>query len=251
MYQPNPLAIYPFLQYLYGGGGVGGGANPFFNIYSPAPPGNSQMNTWPTPPAGPGAMPPAMMPPPRPATTIPPQMTGGATPIGQVPPAPFGTVAAGQGGQGIPGAAGAATAPPAINPAAVPPFTATMPAPPALLGQQAQAPSGGGGAPTWVFRNGQYVNQATGQVGQPGNNDMVYLFGGGPGPNGSPIPYSQFIAQGYAGQPGGAAGPFTQTFGGGGGGDRGAPQMGGTQPGGPVERGGRVGPGGDLSPGQF
>jgi hypothetical protein len=201
MYQgANPAWMNPFLQYLLGGGGMGGGtsagANPFFNLYSPAPPGTSQTTALPTPMAGPGSFAPPIAPPPTSATIVPMPTATGAAPIGQIPPAPAGTVAAGQGSQAVPM--------PTVAAMAVPPFMATMPSPPTPLAPQALAGSGAGGtaaAPvTWEFQNGRYINVASGQPGQPSQNDLVRMQGG------TPMPYSQFQAQ-YLTLP--PAGPFT------------------------------------------
>jgi hypothetical protein len=207
-YQANPGAIYPFLQFLMRGAqlgqGANAGANPFFNIYSPAPPGTSQTTAWPLTPTGPGAAQvPPIMPPPSSATIVPPQTAPGAAPIGQIPPAPAGAIAAGQGAQGIPNAAGAGNVP-AINPAAVPPFTATTPPPPTSLMQPPQAPpTAVGGAPsgtsgqapgtagtTWMWQpgigGGTFTDPNTGRAGIPQAGDQIQVSGG------PVMSYSQF-----------------------------------------------------------
>jgi hypothetical protein len=260
--QSQMMQNYPFLQWLLGGGQGGNFArNPFLNIYQPlTAPGSSATTGYPTPPAGPGNPPPPIMPPPTSATIYPGQTAAGASPIGQIPPAPLGAVPAGGGSAGVPGAAGAGD----INPAAVPPFQSTVPSGPtpltgATMGGTAQMPQAAGTA-SWVYRNGQFVNPATGNTGQPGPTDIVQLSGGGPGPNGSGIPYSQFISQGYAGTAGafqaaqmaanqGAAQASPGTYGPPGIGPTAGTTMGGTLGPGGIERGyGSIGPG-DIQPG--
>jgi hypothetical protein len=183
MQQPqNPAWMSPFLQFLMQGGAQspGAGYNPFFNIYSPAPPGTSQTTTNPMPIAPPQAPPPPVMPPPSSATITPMLATPGVGPIGQIPPAPAGTVAAGQGGQGVAGAPAMG----AVNPAAVPPFAASMPLAPSLAptgssatgGTQPGSPQGA----TWMYNPGFQGGQFTinGRSGQPQAGDMIQIQGG-------------------------------------------------------------------------
>jgi hypothetical protein len=90
-----------------------------------------------------------------------------------------------------------------INPAAVPPFLTTTPTPPTPLmpGGTAQMPQAAGFS-TWTYMNGQFINPANGNPGQPGPADIIQLPGGGPGPNGMGIPYSQWVKQGFGQQAG-------------------------------------------------
>lgn len=238
----NPFLNYPFLQYLLSGGAMGpgtaGGYNPFFNLYAPAPPGTSQTTTYPSPMGGPGAVPPPLVPPPSSATVTPSMLAAGASPIGQIPPMPAGTVASGQNQQALFGGA--------VNPAAVPPFVATTPPAPNALGPAAAPPptgsTGTGGAQpvagqpaTWMwqpgFGGGQFI--MNGRAGTPQAGDMIQI------PGGPLMPYSQFL-QTY--------GP--PAVGGQGGRDLGAPNLGGTIGGGGQAigggqlSGGRMGPGG-------
>lgn len=183
MYQSNPFAMYPFLQYLLqsgGGGGGGAGANPFMRLYAPAPPGTSQTTAYPTIPTGPGAMPPPVMPPPSSVLASPMATAFGATPIGQVPPAPVGAVAAGQGGQGIPGGQGVpgAQGTGGVSPAAVPPFQAyTAPPPNPLVGAQQQNVQQGAAAATSPTP-GQTPPASSFQV-PPGAPPGTYAIGSG------------------------------------------------------------------------
>lgn len=194
----NPFTQFPFLQYLLSGANVGqganAGANPFFNLYSPAPPGTSQTTTFPSPIAGPGASPPPILPPPSSATIAPTPTAAGASPIGQIPPLPAGAVAAGQGQQGLP------IMPTGPSPAAVPPFMATTPQAPSMLapGQPTPAPTGSSGtggqqpasAPgaTWMWSPGFGGGQFTinGRAGVPAIGDMIQV------PGGPLMSYSQF-----------------------------------------------------------
>ena len=227
MYQAQQAQMMqnPFLQWLLSGGQGGQFArNPFLNLYQPTVgPGSSATTNFPTPPAAPGMPAPPILPPSSSATVYPGQQAVGASPIGVIPPAPIGAVPTGQGGSAVPGAAGMGD----INPAAVPPFVATTPQSPNPLGPAGQSGGGGaqtGGVTTWTYRNGQFFNQANGNVGTPASTDMVQLPGGGPGPNGAGITFAQWTAQGF-GMPG-TPGAFQQAqMGGQGGRDPGAPQM--------------------------
>lgn len=198
MYQPqNPAWMSPFLQFLMQGGAAsqGAGSNPFFNIYSPAAPGTSQTTNFPSPIAAPQAAPPPVTPPPSSATITPMLTAPGTGQVGQIPPTPAGSVAAGQGGQGVPGSAAMGPA----NPAAVPPFAATAP-PTGSSGTGGQQPGSPQGA-TWMYNPGFQGSQFTinGRAGTPQPGDMIQVQGG------PLMSWSQF--SNTYGAPGGGATP--------------------------------------------
>lgn len=204
----NPFQAFPWMQLLqppnpqslYAG-------NPFLNMYVPAPNPSALTLASQLPPAGPGGQPIPPAPPPTSATLTPAAAAPGAMPGAQAGLPPFAGMAPGipgAGGAGLPGTGGAIPTPPG-PPAPLPPaqFVAQQ--------QGSQAPTAGGappppatqyqlpsGAPagTVALGNGWFMNPAWQQPMTAQQMSVMSLLGIGP----------QM-----------------------GGGDRGAPNMGGTR----------------------